>query len=714
MVSQVTLGNFFSVGGKTVLGGAGGSGLDTQSLIKGLVEAKSQPATADQSKITANGAQTTALNTFQSLLSTFQSTVDALRNPPGVGNAASNVFKFTNASISNGGSAYVGVTAQPGAALQSYNISAITQLATAASQGSGTFTIANADAAIVSANPVSGSALQFAPGTVTVNGQPITFNEGDSLNTVAANFNAVSSQTGISATVIQIGSGQYQLSFNATKTGAASSFDLSSLATVSSDPSGVLSNIGLTEQQGSGTITVADADTDVVPPAAGTVGFQPGVITIGSQAITINGGDTLNIIASKFNAVASIPGGTGIQAHVVQASAGNFKLEFTATPGTPAFDLSNPSSVTDPDGVLGNLGFTAPKSGTMPTAGQDAHFSLNGIPLTRSSNNVSDAVNGVTFNLLQQTPDSVTNYTASIVPDTTTVQNTIVSFVSAYNALQSFAAQQTQLNSDGTYASTAVLANDLTFRQTMSNINQEVTSQVTGLANGAFSSLSDIGITFINQPATSTTPAVNNVLNVNDAQLSSALAANFKGVSNLFGFNMTSNNSNLTIFSETNALGLSNFTLNVDPANNIFTATYDNGSGPKTINMTGTNLGGTLGYTLTGLSGTVLDGMKLIYAATGPATIDVHMTQGIADRSYNSASGALKANTGTIAVALTALTTSNAKLNKDIDQINAQVAQYQDQLVRQFSALEAAISKVNTLLSSLTAQQNAALAGSGH
>ncbi len=64
-----------------------------------------------------------------------------------------------------------------------------------------------------------------------------------------------------------------------------------------------------------------------------------------------------------------------------------------------------------------------------------------------------------------------------------TVQNSIVNFVTAYNAIQTFAAAQTQLNSDGTYASTAILANNQTFRQTMTDINQEITSQVSGLSS---------------------------------------------------------------------------------------------------------------------------------------------------------------------------------------------------------------------------------------
>ncbi len=150
MVSQVTLGNFFTTSnGQQVLGGAGGSGLDTQSIITALVTAKSQPATNDQNQLTANGKTSSALSQFQQLLSTFQSASDALRNQPGLANAANNAFQFTTASVtaSDGSNAanYLNVTTSPGATPQSYQINSIKQLATDASQSSPEIDVATAD-----------------------------------------------------------------------------------------------------------------------------------------------------------------------------------------------------------------------------------------------------------------------------------------------------------------------------------------------------------------------------------------------------------------------------------------------------------------------------------------------------------------------------------------------------------------------------------------
>ena len=593
-VTSVTLGTFYTNSdGKTVLGGAGGSGLDTQSLIKNLVTAKSVGITADQDKIKINDSKSTALSSFNTLLGAFQVASDALRTPPGVNNAASDAFQYTKGTVGNGGSAYVSVTSQAGAALQSYNISAISSIATSASQSSGTFNVNSADDDAT----VNTGASYFGAGTISFKGASIQISAGDSLNTIAATFNAVKSTTGVTASVISVDSTHYQLSFVATETGTTHNFNLSTAT--------------------------------------------------GSAAVLLHAG--ISAATSATNAV----------------------------------------------------------------------FKLNNISITRQSNNVSDVVSGVTFNILQTTPDIVTNYPVTIAADTSIAQNSIVNFVKAYNDIKTFAAQQTQLNADGTYASTAVLANDPTFRQAVDTVNSQVISPVSGLS-GSITSLADIGITFTDQAATDTTPAVSNILTVDDGQLAASLTNEFQGVRNLFGFNFTADNPNLAIFSHTNSLSVSAFTLTADvhpnsiPDVSTFTATFAPSSGLSPITFTATPIVGSSGYSLTGPAGSVLDGLKLIYASTSSATIHVTATQGVADQLYNTTFAATKSGTGTLALALSNLKTNDTTLNDDITRQNTLVSQYQDQITKQFAALEQAISRTNTLLQSLNADQNARLTSSGN
>lgn len=578
MVTSVTLGSFFKTSdGKTVLGGAGGSGLDTQSLIKSLTDAKRIGIVQVEDKIKLNDSKSTALNELQTLLSTFRSSADALRNPPGVNNFADNAFSFTTAEIANGGEEYFSVTTAAGAANQSYNVRDISSIATNANQGSGVFTFAsaNADATV--------GAVRFNPGTITFDGgATVTVTAGDSLNAIVANFNAVSAQTGITASIIQIDATNFQLSFVATKTGTEANFDLTD----------------------SGTVTSGAA-------------------------------------------------------------------------------------------VLADLGLTAANSGT------NARFRVNDVLVERQSNIVSDVISNVTFKISQLTPDAVTRYGVTVAPDTIVIQNTIVGFVNAYNAIKEFEAKQVELKDDGTYADTAVLANDSTYQAIISNINREVNSKVAGILTGP-TSLSQVGITFTNKPATSTSLAVNNILTINDGQLSAALANDFEGVKDLFGLHVTTTNPNFKIFSKNQPIGVTDFT--ITKVGSVFTASYTLNGQSVNSTLTATPQGGSIpGFTLRGAAGSALEGSTFIYGSNADATFTVKVTQGIADQVYTSANAALTKTTGTLAVALKSLQDSDKKLNEDIATLNVQLTAYQEQLISQFAALEKAIANTNTLLQSLSA-----------
>lgn len=586
MVTSVTLGSFYQSNGKTVLGGSGGSGLDTESLIKSLTEAKALDGQLAQNKITSNGKISSALTTMQTLIDTFSISADALRNPPGVGNAADNAFKYTSAQVTSDGATpgnnYLTVTTTPGATLQSYSITEVSSLASAARQSSGIFTVSGSDQKVVP--PASGS-VGFAAGTITIRGQDIQIDASDSLDSIAAKFNAVSDTSKVSATVIKIAEGQFQLSFVATETGSDNGFDLT----------------------------------------------------------TVTGYST----------------------------------------------------------VLSGLGLSAAVEGT------DAEFKINGVDVTRSKNTIDDLISGVTFNLLQKTNGA--ELTVKVQPDITTTQNTIINFVNAYNAIKTFAAEQTKKNSDGSYAETAVLANNTTFLSVMNSLTSQISSKVSGLAS--MNSLADLGITFTNKAATDTMPAVDNVLTVNDAQLTSALTSNFAGVSKLFGVSVTSPNPNIKLFSSTNALAVSNFTLNINPPGDgsefEVSVSYTGGTTTMTPTALRDASGKITGYTLTGKSGTVLEGLVLIYASTTSGSVNVTATQGIAATTYNTSFNAIKPGSGLIDVALTGLKNQETQLNKDVERVNAQVADYREQLLKKFGALEAAISRTNTLLQSLSAQADA-------
>lgn len=706
MVTAITLGNFFTSNGKTVLGGVGGSGLDTEALIEGLTEARSLAKVELEDKVALNGEKSTALSQLKSLLGRLKDAANFIRNPPGVSNAADNVFKATSANLTSNtavaASNYLSVTTSAGATHQSYSITEITSVAKATQQATGNISIDDADSQAVF---TSAGANQFQAGTVTINDTEITLSDGDTLNGVAAKFNAVSSSTGINATVIQVSDGTYQLFFSATQTGEDSAFDLNDIYDEIGNPTG---------------------------------------------------------------------------------------------------------TIIDPDGVFSQFTFADKQTAS------NAEFILNGTTIIRQSNVVNDVITGVTFNLQQATPEDTT-LGINVVPDNELVKSGIINFANVYNELRIFAAEQSEIGADGLYKDTAVLSNNQTLRSILDSLGTQVSSIVSGITGGDPTRLADIGITLTDLPATADTPEAKNIITIDEGKLTNAIASNFDGVRRVFEFDLQSTNPNLRVFSRTNALDVSSFTLNLNPfatqttetisiadadtdvvtavegdglfkagtltirgqditftlgdslndilaafqavegdtglvadleevsagnyrfvftstvdagsvnfdlesslvdpdgvfgevdvtAEGAYTATYTDDDGEHTIDVDATLLSNGTNYRIEGQKGTVLEGLVLLYSSTYATSVDVTTTQGIADKIYNVSYANALDDTGSIAIELDALSDNDDKLAEDIARIEDQIVVFRNQLIEKFSRLESALSQVNTLLQSLQADADA-------
>ncbi|MBM3617233.1 MAG: hypothetical protein FJX23_01660 [Alphaproteobacteria bacterium] len=222
-MAAINLGSMYNSGGKTVISG-GNSGLDTEALVKSLVDAKRLPAVQLEGTIEKNGTKVTALNDLKSILEALQTSSNFLRNVPGIGNATQNVFAYSTATVkaSSGitSSTYLTATVAAGTAAGSYEIT-IDQLATR--QNYVTNTIAVAD----TATSVVGGGGAFNAGIMKLGtaGTEVTLADGDSLSDVAAKINAVKAQSGVEASVVKVSDGNYRLVMKSTATGAAQNFD---------------------------------------------------------------------------------------------------------------------------------------------------------------------------------------------------------------------------------------------------------------------------------------------------------------------------------------------------------------------------------------------------------------------------------------------------------------------------------------------------------
>lgn len=135
-------------------------------------------------------------------------------------------------------------------------------------------------------------------------------------------------------------------------------------------------------------------------------------------------------------------------------------------------------------GSAADIGLTS--LGISSFADLDAQFTLNGLTLTRSSNNISDVVSGVSFALKQTGAVNVT-VSSSSLDITQKLQN----FVAAYNDVQSFIAGQYQADSSG--RPVGKLAGDPTLRVVQEQLREAVGADSTS-NGGVLKNLSELGI----------------------------------------------------------------------------------------------------------------------------------------------------------------------------------------------------------------------------
>lgn len=339
---------------------------------------------------------------------------------------------------------------------------------------------------------------------------------------------------------------------------------------------------------------------------------------------------------------------------------------------------------------------------------QNAIVQFDGTTIERSSNSINDIVEGVTFNLLQETPVG-TDLEVEIKPDLELARTGILNFVDAYNEFRLFASAQSQVGTNGRPLETSVLAGNSTLTLTSARINAEIASIVEGITGGDPSRLSDIGIEFSDFPGDAETPFTRNILVLDEDKLDAILQSDFDAVRKVFEFDYTSDDPDLQIFRRNNQLGVSAVSLNIDQTNGIYEATYLNSSNVSvTIALNGQALTSGAGVVLNGVEGTVLEGLTMIYGSPDDAVVNLGLTQGVGDRIFNTLDDLLNRDTGAVSVSLRSIQEKNERLQTDIQRIDNQLERYRDQLLEQYSALEAAINSANTILQTLEAQANAA------
>ncbi|CAL78603.1 Putative flagellar hook-associated protein 2 (HAP2, fliD protein) [Bradyrhizobium sp. ORS 278] len=394
----------------------------------------------------------------------------------------------------------------------------------------------------------------------------------------------------------------------------------------------------------------------------------------GSTAdISITSDMTLQDVVSAINAQTST---TDVAASIVQVSSGSYQLVLTGTKDAADITYSSSSG----DDILNKLGVTD-GSGAFSTVlqtAQAAQFTLDGISLTRDTNDITDVLSGVTFDLLQATP-SGTTLNISIGTDTSQISSALQTFVTNYNAFRDAVLTQQTTNSDGTASSSAVLFGDGTMRQIMNSLQNVLGTSVGGLT------MADLGLSFNEK----------NELELDTGTLSTILSTNLSGVTTLLSAQTTTSSSQLSVVNTGTSPQSFTLDLTVDSSGSLTAASVGGDSSLFTIT----------GNTIVGNSGTIYAGMAFTYTGTTSQSITVTSTQGLATQIYQIAKTA-SSSSGSLQTLIDNLTTQDDTMQSKVDDINSAAATFQTQLTAQYAKYQAAIESANNTLTYLKALLN--------
>jgi flagellar hook-associated protein 2 len=307
------------------------------------------------------------------------------------------------------------------------------------------------------------------------------------------------------------------------KEGSSSDTDIISLT--SSSPSAAA---------GSHTVVVnslATTSSEVTGTIANASDTLSGSLTIAvngkNQVFDVNSGnsnDTLSSLASAINSA-----DIGVTAEVLTDSSGS-RLSLESDTSGAAGQISITGSLAD-----SSTGNSVAFASSQP--GADASLTVDGTTISSSSNSVTNAIPGVTFQLLQADPNT-SGVQIEITNDNTDINTAVGDMVSAYNQVVKDISGQVGNNSSGN-------PEPLSGSPVLAQLQNALSGALfAGSASGSISNLAQLGITVDS--------SANGSLDLDTDTLDSALNANF---SDVMGFFQNTGSFGVNLLNTVNSLG---------------------------------------------------------------------------------------------------------------------------------------------------------------
>jgi flagellar hook-associated protein 2 len=344
--------------------------------------------------------------------------------------------------------------------------------------------------------------------------------------------------------------------------------------------------------------------------------------------------------------------------------------------GSTAIQLSDVSG-----DFLAQMGMLAATQET----GQNAQYQIDGGPIRYATSNVvSDAVAGVTLTFSDTTTNAVS---VEVFHDSAPAKSAAKDFVDAYNETAQLIDDLTRFDEDG---ENGLLIGDGTLRRAEQSLRSILTGSAYGLS-GNLRTLSDVGISF---GAVGADVGATNQLVFDESKMDAALDQNPDAVAQLFA-----------TFQATASLNAGTGSIaSMSSGQLTVTFTPDDGSTP--VSQTGAIAPG-------GTNTTLIPGVTLTAAGTlvdGVDTITIAPTErGIGRALYDYVDSLTRAG-GTFSSRDDEFQARIDSIDDQIDRLERRADAREAQLVRQYTALELTISRLQSqqqALAGMTAQLNA-------
>ena len=312
----------------------------------------------------------------------------------------------------------------------------------------------------------------------------------DAKNTAISAIGEIKSALSKLSTSLTTLTGNTSLSVNSTSASISASISDPSIAVA------INSSISISSLAKGQTLAFEDYTSNTSLVGAGTLVLERGdwssgsfvaSATVTSKTLTVTETDTLESLKDKINAL-----DYGVTASVLGAGDDTFTLVLKSQDGKA--NALRITATESPSGSgLSTIDNTTTNGAKQKLAGADASFTVDGISLTRPSNNITDLFTGYNVNLLASTTvngiDTPANLTGSV--DTSLASTNLQAFVTAVNDARILLNEKTfrgSLTKDS-----GDLSDDPVVNNVKNQLKSLTSSQLVGFgANGVY--LSNLGV----------------------------------------------------------------------------------------------------------------------------------------------------------------------------------------------------------------------------